>query len=245
MYQDVYDHEESHWWFVGRRRIVFSMLGKYLPAVDGQLRLLDVGSGTGANLKRLEKYGDATGVDISEEAVKFCQLRRCKHVLHIGAGNLPFGDNKFDAVTVLDVIEHIDDDCMALCEYYRVTKDKGIVLITVPAHRFLWGSQDVASGHKRRYVAAGLKDKVQRAGFSIEKMTYFETFFFPFVFLSQIKEKLIKNITGKSKSVIWVRGHTCFENKLLGFIFSLEARFLERFDFRYGVLLLCVAIKAH
>ncbi len=43
--QDIYDHEERHWWFVGRRKIVFSILDKYLPAVKGQLRLLDVGCG--------------------------------------------------------------------------------------------------------------------------------------------------------------------------------------------------------
>ena len=243
MYQDLYNYEDSHWWFVGRRRIVFSILNKYLPVVNSQLRLLDVGCGTGANLTRLEKYGHATGVDISEEAIKFCQFRSCKDVFQIGKGSLPFDDNTFDVVTVLDVIEHIDDDYAALCEYYRVTKENGILLITVPAYNFLWGPHDVISRHKRRYVATELKDKVQGVGFAIEKITYFETFLFPFVFLSLMKEKLIENITGKSTCAIWVRDHTYLVNKLLGFIFSLEARFLERFDFRYGVLLLCVARK--
>lgn len=136
MDQDIYNHEQSHWWFVGRRKIVFSILDKCLPVVKDQLRLLDVGCGTGFNLARLDKYGHATGVDISEEAVRFSRLRDCKDVLKIDKGNLPFDNNTFNVVTVLDVIEHIDDDYAALCDYYRVMKDEGILLITVPAHRF-------------------------------------------------------------------------------------------------------------
>jgi len=242
--QNIYDHEKSHWWFVGRRKIIFSMLDKYLPAVKGQLRLLDVGCGTGVNLKRLEKYGHATGVDIVEEAVKFSRLRNCKDVLKIDKGILPFNNNTFDVITVLDVIEHIDDDYAALCDYYRVMKDEGILLITVPAHRFLWGAHDVAVDHRRRYVARDLKNKVEKAGFAVKKLTYFETFFFPFVLLGRIKEKFAKNVADNSSPVIRIKDRPYFINRLLGFMFSLEARFLEGFDFRCGVLLLCAARKS-
>ncbi len=241
--QDIYDHEERHWWFVGRRKIVFSILDKYIPVVKGQLRLLDVGCGTGFNLARLDKYGHATGVDISEEAVKFSRLRNCKDVLKIDKGKLPFSDNTFNVITVLDVIEHIDDDYAALCDYYRVMKGNGILLITVPAHGFLWGAHDVAVGHRRRYVAGGLKDKVEKVGFALEKLTYFETLFFPFVLLSRIREKFAKKAADNSSPVIRIKDRSYFVNRLLGFIFSLEARFLEGFDFKYGVLLLCVARK--
>jgi len=242
--QNIYDHEKSHWWFVGRRKIIFSMLDKYLPAVKGQLRLLDVGCGTGVNLKRLEKYGHATGVDIVEEAVKFSRLRNCKDVLKIDKGILPFNNNTFDVITVLDVIEHVDDDYAALCDYYRVMKDEGILLITVPAHRFLWGAHDVAVDHRRRYVARDLKNKVEKAGFAVKKLTYFETFFFPFVLLGRIKEKFAKNVADNSSPVIRIKDRPYFINRLLGFMFSLEARFLEGFDFRCGVLLLCAARKS-
>ena len=242
--RDIYNHEQSHWWFVGRRKIVFSILDKYLPVVKGQLRLLDVGCGTGFNLARLDKYGHATGVDISEEAVKFSRLRNCKDVLKIDKGDLPFNNNTFNVVTVLDVIEHIDDDYAALSDYYRVMKDKGVLLITVPAYRFLWGAHDVAVDHRRRYVARDLKNKVEKAGFAVKRLTYFETFFFPFVLLSRIKEEFAKNVADNSSPVIRIKDCPYFVNKLLGFIFSLEARFLEGFDFKYGVLLLCVARKS-
>lgn len=101
----------------------------------------------------------------------------------------------------------------------------------------------MAVGHRRRYVAAELKDKMKKAGFAIKKLTYFETFFFPFVLLSRIKEKFVKNVTDKSSPVTRIKDRPYFINRFRGFIFSLEARFLEGFDFKYGVLLLCLAGK--
>lgn len=243
MGQDIYDHEQRHWWFVGRRKIVFSVLDKYLPLVKGQLRLLDVGCGTGFNLARLDKYGHATGVDISEEAVKFSRLRNCKDVLKIDEGKLPFNDNTFNVITVLDVLEHMDDDYAALRDYHRVMKDNGILLITVPAHRFLWGAHDVTVGHRRRYVAADLKVKLEKVGFALEKLTYFETVFFPLICFSRIRKKFTRKVADSSSSIVRIRDHPFLVNRLLGFIFSLEALILKGFDFRYGVLLLCVARK--
>ncbi len=241
--QDIYDHEQRHWWFVGRRKILFSILNKYLPVAKDQLRLLDVGCGTGFNLVELNKYGHTTGVDISEEAVKFSRLRNCKDVLKIDEGKLPFSNNTFNVITVLDVLEHMDDDYAALCDYYRVMKENGILLITVPAHGFLWGAHDVAVGHRRRYVAAGLKDKVEKVGFAMEKLTYFETLFFPLICFSRIRNKFARKAVDSGLSVVRIKDHPFLLNRLLGFIFSLEALILKGFDFRYGVLLLCVAIK--
>src|SRR5688572_31373282 len=70
--------EDSHWWFVGRRAILESFLrgivekpGK--PA--GELRILDVGCGTGANLEMLSQFGGAEGVDVSDDALEFCRQK--------------------------------------------------------------------------------------------------------------------------------------------------------------------------
>lgn len=101
----------------------------------------------------------------------------------------------------------------------------------------------MAVGHRRRYVASDLKKKVEKAGFAVKKLTYFETFFFPFALLGRIKEKFAKNVADDSSPVIRIKDRPYFINSLLGFIFSLEARFLEGFDFKCGVLLLCLAKK--
>ena len=242
MYQDFYDLEEKHWWFLGRRKIVLSMLNKYLPN-GSQLRILDVGCGTGATLRKLEEYGQATGVDISEEAVKFCKLRGCRNVYRINNQGLFFEDEMFDVVVALDVIEHITDDCAALSEYYRVAKENGILVLTVPAYNFLWGAHDEINHHKRRYIANELKNKVEKAGFDVKKLTYFNTFLFPFVLLTRMGQRVTKMINGRYKSRSDLKLYHSGINDLLKTIFFLENRLLKEYSFLYGVSLLCVAKK--
>jgi len=243
MYQDFYNLEEKHWWFLGRRKIVFSMLNKYL--LNGsQLRILDVGCGTGATLRELEKYGHATGIDISEQAVKFCKLRGCQDVHKIDQWGLFFEDYTFDVVVALDVIEHIADDCAALSEYYRVTKQNGILVVTVPAYNFLWGAHDELNDHKRRYVANDLKNKVEKAGFAVRKLTYFNTFLFPFVLLVRMGQRVTKMINGRYEAASDLKLYHSGINDFLKTAFVLEERLLRKYDFLFGVSLLCVAKKS-
>jgi len=242
MYQDFYNLEEKHWWFLGRRKIVFSLLRQYLPNKN-QLEILDVGCGTGSTLKELEKRGHAIGVDISEEAVKFCKLRGCRNVYKIDNQGLFFEDEMFDVVVALDVIEHINNDCAALLEYYRVTKEDGILVLTVPAFNFLWGAHDEINHHKRRYVANELKSKVEKTGFAVERLTYFNTFLFPFVLLARMSQRVTKMVNGRYKPRSDLKLYHSGINDLLKTVFFLENRLLKEYSFLYGVSLLCVAKK--
>src|SRR5437667_10249215 len=143
--------EESHWWFVGRRRIIRSFLERVcrdLKSIrveqdkDPTLNILDVGCGTGANLEMLAEFGDAEGVDVSSEALDFCRARGLAKVKQGAAESLPFEDASFDLVTGLDVVEHLDDDMAGLREMRRVLRPHGRALLFVPAFMFLWGVQD-------------------------------------------------------------------------------------------------------
>src|SRR6266508_4064588 len=180
--------EESHWWFVGRRRIIRSFLERIcrdLKALrsdrGGQssaLKILDVGCGTGANLEMLAQFGEAKGVDVSAEALSFCQARGLTNVKQGAAETLPYEDASFDLVTGLDVVEHLDDDVAGLAEMRRVLRPRGRALLFVPAFMFLWGVQDDISHHRRRYTLRELKQKVTDAGLSIESATYANISFF-------------------------------------------------------------------
>src|SRR6476646_6513999 len=75
-YPILYEVEESHWWYVGRRQIIQSLVEKICASRStAHLRILDVGCGTGANLKMLAAHGRAEGVDISTQAIEFCRER--------------------------------------------------------------------------------------------------------------------------------------------------------------------------
>ena len=119
---------------------------------DRRPRILDVGCGTGANLLLLSKFGEAEGVDVSEDALAFCRERGLDKV-RLGAGEeLPYEDGSFDLVTAFDVVEHMDDDLAGLSECVECLRPGGRVLLFVPTFMFLWGLQDEVSNHRRRIV---------------------------------------------------------------------------------------------
>src|SRR5690348_12296913 len=96
-YPLLYELEESHWWHIGRRRIISSFVQQICREIkDHRPAILDVGCGTGANLKMLAAFGDAQGVDISTDALAFCQQRGLENVKLGAAESLPFGDGVFD-----------------------------------------------------------------------------------------------------------------------------------------------------
>jgi SAM-dependent methyltransferase len=151
-YPILFEVEESHWWYIGRRRIIASFVKAICDQVkDRRARILDVGCGTGANLVRLSDFGDAEGVDISPDALKFCRERGLNNVKLGAAESLPYEDGEFDLVTAFDVVEHMDDDIAGLREMRRVLRPDGRVLLFVPTFMFLWGVQDDVSHHRRRY----------------------------------------------------------------------------------------------
>ena len=178
-YPILFQVEETHWWYVGRRQIIQSLVERIREALNNpKPRILDVGCGTGANLKMLADYGKAEGVDISSQAVEFCHQRGLESVKLGAAEQLPYEDDSFDLVTALDVVEHLDDDVAGLREMRRVLRRDGRVLLFVPAFMFLWGVQDDVSNHRRRYTLPSLLRAVEEAGFSVEWSSYANISFF-------------------------------------------------------------------
>ena len=176
-YPILYQVEDTHWWYVGRRRIIQSLVEKIYTTLKIQ-RILDVGCGTGANLKMLAAYGKAEGVDISPQAVDFCHERGLDSVKLGAIEQLPYENDSFELVTALDVIEHLDDDIAGLREMRRVLRPDGRILVFVPAFMFLWGVQDDVSNHRRRYTLPSLLKAVEEAGFSVEWSSYANISFF-------------------------------------------------------------------
>ena len=236
-YPILYEIEKSHWWHVGRRRIVES----FVKGICGRLkdrrpRILDVGCGTGGNLLLLSKYGDAEGVDVSPDAVSFCRERGLQQVKQGTAEQLPYGDATFDLVTALDVVEHLDDDLAGLKEMRRVLRPGGRVLIFVPTFMFLWGLQDDVSNHRRRYRLSELRGVLERAGFDVERTTYANiTFFLPILVMRKLMR--LTGIKAESENNINVSALNGVLSRMLG----AESRILRYTNLPFGVSGLCVA----
>src|SRR5688572_27304326 len=235
-YPILFELEESHWWHIGRRRIIASFVKDICAQVtDRTPRILDVGCGTGGNLKLLSQFGNAEGVDISADALAFCRERG----LEVKAGaaeDLPYEDATFDLVTALDVVEHLDDDVAGLREMRRVLRPGGRVLIFVPTFMWLWGVQDDISHHRRRYRLSELRRALNEAGFEVERTTYANITFLGPTFLG----RLFMQVTGiKPESENHI--NIAALNPLFARILGAEATFLRFMNFPIGVSGLCVA----
>jgi SAM-dependent methyltransferase len=232
--------EDSHWWFVGRRAILESFLSQIRSAFTirhSPFTILDVGCGTGANLEMLAQFGDAEGVDVSDDALEFCKLKGLK--VHKGlAESLPFADESFDLVTALDVVEHLDDDIAGLKEMNRVLKSDGKTLIFVPAFMWLWGVQDDISNHRIRYTREQIVERLNAAGFKIERATYANITFFLPILLGRFLMK-VTGIKPESENNVNISAL----NGIFGKIFSTEKYWLNKANFPFGVSIVIVAAK--
>ena len=236
-YPILFRVEQSHWWHIGRRRILATFVESICAQVkDRRPRILDVGCGTGANLLMLSKYGDAEGVDVSEDALTFCHERGLDKVKLGAAEELPYDDGTFDLVTAFDVVEHIDDDLAGLKEMRRVLRPGGHVLLFVPTFMFLWGLQDDVSHHRRRYRLSELRRVLEHAGFEIERTTYANiTFFLPILLIRKLMR--LTGIKAASENNINVPAF----NGVLGQLFGAEGWILRYTNLPFGVSGLCVA----
>lgn len=239
-YEIIFDVEDDHWWFVGRRAVVFAQIADALaPSISQKRQILDIGCGTGATMDHLRKYGEVQGIDLAMIPLNFSRRRGHQRTMCASATQLPFGDESFDLVTTLDVIEHLDDDVKGLSEIRRVLKPGAPAVIYVPAFQALWGPNDDQSGHKRRYRLAQLRTAAEKAGLQIERISYSNFAMFLPIWLGR---KLL-NVLGRAEQSENRINHPLL-NKLLTVLFASEAGWLRKHSLPFGVSLVCVVRKA-
>jgi len=238
-YEVVHDLEESHWFFVAKRRILSRLLDEMLDGARNP-RILDVGCGSGATMGFLERYGEVTGVDISPQAVKYGREQGRARLCLADGGHLPFAEGSFDLVTALDLLEHVAQEVMGQREMWRVLEHEGRLVVVVPAFAFLWSDFDKFSGRHRWYAQAQLRRRAVGAGSEVARLCCFDTLLFPVVW----GVRAVKNPMGR-----WVSLRSDLEtptrglNTALAAIFSLERGLFAWRDLRFGVSLLCMARK--
>jgi SAM-dependent methyltransferase len=220
-FREMDELQKSHWWYLGRRRIVKTLFHKYIREAGGDM-FLDVGCGAGEGSCILSSPGQLTGLDESDEALAYATRKGYAEVRKGSAERLPFVSNTYFGVLALDVLEHVDDDNAMLQECHRVLRQQGTLLLTVPAYMWMWSTHDELFGHKRRYLKRDLLKEINDAGFEIVFASYYCTLLFmPGVIFNQVFRKYIhrnaQNFFPMPKAL----------NALLYGIFSIEAPLLR------------------
>ncbi len=226
--------ERTHWWFLVRRDIILNHL-KSLTGNRKNLKILNVGAATGYSSEFLQEFGEVTSVEYDQECCAFVKNKYGKEFINASITELPFSDYAFDLVCAFDVIEHIEDDTLAVQELKRVTCTDGQICVTVPAFNFLWSKHDDINHHFRRYTREGFKALFASSG-RIVKATYFNSFLFFPIALFRIFNKSKR--AEQSQSDFDVANNSMASVVAKG-IFSLEKPILSwGFSFPVGVSIL-------
>jgi SAM-dependent methyltransferase len=237
----VYDrmaaHDSTHWWYRARRDILADYLTRY-GELPKDARLLEIGCGTGHNLPMLARFGAVDAIEIDEAARAIASERLGKPV---GSAPLPaltgVARGGYDLIAVLDVVEHIEDDVAALKAMAECLKPGGKILITVPAHQWMWSAHDVVNHHHRRYSKKALAAAIARAGLTHNGLRWFNSLLFP----AAVAARVAGRLTGKDDSDDSPPAkplNTAFEA-----IFGLERHLVGRMPLPPGLSIITLASR--
>jgi SAM-dependent methyltransferase len=234
LYPQMAALEKKHWWFSARRTIVDYFLSKLNLPTD--TKILEAGCGTGGNLSLLAQYGQVFAIESNEMAREFASQNPDAEVkAGMLPNDIPFQNEKFDLIVLLDVLEHLEEDARSLQALSGRVKAGGYLVVTVPALPLLWSQHDDKHHHYRRYVKTGLRQLVENADFKIIKLSYFNFFLFPMVLLTRLLQRASKKAQDDlSLPSPWF-------NWLLKKIFASERYLINILSLPIGVSLILIA----
>lgn len=228
---------KNHWWWLARKKILQEVISKKIKKKDN-LNILDFGSGTGINVDLLQKFGEVYIYEPNEYANKFLNLN-FKNVISSEA-TLNNISKKFDLIVLTDVLEHIESPISSLKNIRSLLKDGGKVIITVPAHNYLFSKKDDDLQHFRRYSKKTLKNNLLNANLKFEFFSYYNFFLSPLIILITLIYKILNN----NHIDLAEKPPNSIINFLFLKIFSLEKFFISKYiKLPYGVSLFAVATK--
>jgi SAM-dependent methyltransferase len=245
VYQQFFDLERDHWWFVGMRDLCRSTI-ETIQTSNGLVetkRCIDVGCGAGLWTQELSRFGDVSGLDIAPEALAFCRARGLSRLIRASAEELPVADASCDLITALGVIEHLDDDRAFLQNVRRALRPGGHVVLLTSAYKSLWSHHDDVVHHKRRYRRTELTQLLRAAGLEPVKVTYANMFLLPVVLAVRSARKLnpfARAVEGTPDVFL----PAPIINSLLTRVLLAESRIIHRVPLPFGIGLLAAARRA-
>ena len=235
VYEAMAEHDERHWWYRARRQVVAELIRRKVP-LPKDVKLLEIGCGTGHNLPMLGEFGQVDALEVDPIARGMAEKRLGRTVLSSPLPALEgVPDDTYDMVAALDVVEHIPDDKAALEGISRVLKPGGKLLMTVPAHQWMWSAHDVVNHHQRRYSKRDFKRLVNESPLKLESIGYLNSLLFPLA----LAQRLASKLTGNEDANLAPPAEPI--NQVLERVFALERRVIGRVPLPPGLSLFAVA----
>ena len=236
VYKRQDEENENHWWFEGKKNIIFSILKKNTNR--NNLKILDFGCGVGINTKMLSNFGNVTCFDQSTEAIKYLKKKFNNSEKISIEDSLENCNGLFDLIIASEVLEHIEDDEKEIKKLHKLLKPDGLFLATVPAYQFLFSIKDVKLHHKRRYTLLNFNSLIFPF-FYKKKLSYYNFFLFLPIVLGIFYYKLFK--------IDFIDKVERKPNKLLNYLFSkifkFEGFFINKINYPFGISIIFLGKK--
>jgi len=182
--------------------------------LNGNEKILVVGSGTGFDLPVLKKYGQLYATDIEQKSIDLIPNNLVYEKKVANVCDLPYENEFFDVVIAFEILEYVEDEKIALNEIDRVLKKNGHFVFTLPAFSFLYSVYDKYNGNLRRYNKTSIKKLLK--GFKNLSLGYWLFF----LFLPAAFQRLL--VRNKNFSNAWYDKMPSWMNKFFYKIISLE-----------------------
>lgn len=252
-YADMATLQATNWWYVARRELIKRLIASASRRTGRTFdRVLDYGCGPGSNAEALsDGTRKLVALDASDDALERARATgKYAQLLRSADESIPLPDASIDLILAADVLEHVNDK-RALAEMYRTLKPGGFLVVTVPAHPWLWNWNDDYSHHLRRYEQNELEQRLTEAGFFIRKISSWNFSLVLPVWLVSLSQRLSTEARAK---VGFRKKPERLENNLNalpawinGFLLALmriENRIFLRFGLPVGVSLVAAVEKA-
>ncbi|WP_342146831.1 class I SAM-dependent methyltransferase [Rickettsiella endosymbiont of Aleochara curtula] len=240
------DAFENHFLNKLSRDYTIHQLKTYLAPLT-KPAILEIGCSSGYMLQQLSQlfpYATIIGSDVVYKPLLELSKRLALPLLRFDILQCPLPDNCIDAIIILNVLEHIEDDVTTLKQIYRILKPNGVLILEVPAGPHLYDAHDKICMHFRRYKLSKLCQLITKQGFKVISRSHLGTLIYPAFFLAKLwNKRLLSKPDSEQRQLMEKKIRQTSKNKLLSILMNIELKLGKWIAYPFGIRCVVSCIK--